>query len=471
MVFSSLTFLFCFLPLLILCYFLVPKRLIKCRRYVLLVFSIIFYTSGEPTYIIVIFICIFITWGVSARIEDGDTMCLILALLLSVLPLVFFKYSGFIIENITAITGADWLRAPNISLPIGISFYTFQMLSYIVDLYYGKISRQKNIGLFALYIMFFPQMIAGPIVRYQDIEYSLETCNESWKKIKIGSGRFILGLTKKVVIANQVGYISSTITKYSIESLSSGLVWLSVFAYTMQIYFDFSGYSDMAIGLGNIFGFNFPENFKLPYSAISIKDFWRKWHITLGSFFRDYIYIPMGGNRVSIGRWIINVMVVWCLTGLWHGASWNFVIWGMYWGILLILEEILFVRIVEKMPTVLSWALTFVFIMLGWSIFMCDGYSISEMVGFIGRLFNAKVIINPVTIGAMGLWEYIPYLFLAFVISSPIVMGIFRFYVKIKEKQYKWFPVLNDIFLMGLMVLNIIFIIGSSYNPFIYYKF
>lgn len=328
MIFSSLSFLLLFLPLLFGIYFLIPPKYIKARKSTLLLFSVVFYTSGEPVYIFLIIFCIFITWLLSEQIEYRKKGYLYLVIAVNILPLVAFKYLGFILGNIIAITGINKLQVPDIPLPIGISFYTFQILSYIVDLYSGKIDRQKNIIYLILYVMLFPQLIAGPIVRYPDIQDAIENSRESWEKIQYGTGRFIVGLSKKVLIANQVGYISSEILSHPLNLISTFYLWIAIIAFALQIYFDFSGYSDMAIGLGKVFGFTFPENFDKPYMVKSIQEFWRKWHMTLGAFFRDYVYIPLGGNRVSTLRWIINVLVVWFFTGLWHGASWNYVIWG-----------------------------------------------------------------------------------------------------------------------------------------------
>ena len=238
-------------------------------------------------------------------------MCLIFAIIINLLPLIFFKYAGFIIDNIIVLTGMTVLHIPKIELPVGISFYTFQIIAYVIDLYKGKLVRQKNIAYFTLYIMFFPQLIAGPIVRYQEVDDAIENNRVTWEKIQSGIGRFIVGLSKKVLIANQVGYVATEIMSHPLQSVSTGLLWLAILSFMLQIYFDFSGYSDMAIGLGGIFGFTFPENFRKPYMSTSVTDFWRRWHITLGSFFRDYVYIPLGGNRVSSGRWIINVFIVW----------------------------------------------------------------------------------------------------------------------------------------------------------------
>lgn len=471
MIFSSLSFLLLFLPLLFGIYFLIPPKYIKARKSTLLLFSVVFYTSGEPVYIFLIIFCIFITWLLSEQIEYRKKGYLYLVIAVNILPLVAFKYLGFILGNIIAITGINKLQVPDIPLPIGISFYTFQILSYIVDLYSGKIDRQKNIIYLILYVMLFPQLIAGPIVRYPDIQDAIENSRESWEKIQYGTGRFIVGLSKKVLIANQVGYISSEILSHPLNLISTFYLWIAIIAFALQIYFDFSGYSDMAIGLGKVFGFTFPENFDKPYMVKSIQEFWRKWHMTLGAFFRDYVYIPLGGNRVSTLRWIINVLVVWFFTGLWHGASWNYVIWGGYYAVLLLLEKGLERLFLDRIPKYFRWFLTIFLVLLGWAIFMADGYSMNELGNFITRLFYSIPLKNRVTFASMGLYGYIPYLILGIIIVSPTWLLIEKIKDKFDDMNNKVYAYVNDTVLVVLLFLCIIYIVGGSYNPFIYYRF
>ena len=474
MIFSSLTFIVLFLPILIISYYAIPKKCFLLRKYVLLLFSMVFYASGEPLFIIIMVICIVFTYLLSRNIADGSLVALIIAVLVNLTPLIVCKYLVFVIKSIAAVTGANAIKVPNIPLPIGISFYTFQIISYVIDLYKEEVDYQNNIGLLALYVLFFPQLVAGPIVRYKEIEESINNSKESWDKIKYGTGRFIIGLSKKVLIANQVGYIASEIMSHPIYSVSTINLWIAVLAYTYQIYFDFSGYSDMAIGLGAIFGFKFPENFKSPYLSTSIKEFWRRWHITLGSFFRDYLYIPMGGNRVPVSKWIFNVVIVWALTGLWHGASWNFVLWGIYYAILLIVEKGLESVFLDRTPVPLRWLLTFFCVSFGWAIFMCDGYSMSEIMSFLGRLFNSTNLENKVTLASMNLYSNLPWFVLATVISSPISLMLNKFLMMINaSKIFKTnvYAYMRDIVLMLLFVLCIAFIVGGSYNPFIYFRF
>ncbi len=359
-------------------------------------------------------------------------------------------------------------------MPIGISFYTFQILAYVVDLYKGRVERQNNILFFALYIMFFPQLIAGPIVRYQEVQDAIENNRVSWDKIQYGAGRFITGLSKKVLIANQVGFVATEIMSHSLNSLSTKLLWLAVISFTLQIYFDFSGYSDMAIGLGSIFGFGFPENFNKPYMCISVTTFWKRWHITLGSFFRDYVYITLGGNRVGIVRWILNVCIVWILTGLWHGAAWNFVVWGGYYAVLLVLEKLVLQKVFKaenKFVIILRWITTMFLVSFGWAIFMADGYTMKELLAFLGRLFHGVKLQNRVTVASMGLFSYLPYVLLGAFISFPSGMIIEKIEEKFNGLENKAYAVVHDLAIIVMLLLCIVYIIGESYNPFIYYRF
>lgn len=474
MIFSSLTFLFVFLPLLVVTYFVIPAKHNEARKYVLLSFSILFYAAGEPVYIFLILSCVSITWLLSKGIENGNKRCLIAAVVIILLPLILFKYSGFIVENIVALTKMTKFQVLEISLPIGISFYTFQILAYVIDLYKGDIKRQNNILFLALYIMFFPQLIAGPIVRYQEVQDAIENNRVSWNKIQNGAGRFIIGLSKKVLIANQVGYVAMEIMSHPLASISTRLLWLAVLSFTLQIYFDFSGYSDMAIGLGNIFGFSFPENFRKPYMSTSITDFWRRWHMTLGFFFRDYVYIPLGGKRVRTARWILNVFVVWILTGLWHGAAWNFAIWGGYYAVLLVIEKRIYSKwkgFNNRVVNCVRWFLTMFFVTFGWAIFSAEGYSISDLFSFLGRLFHGVKLENKVTIASMRLFGYLPYVFLGIIISFPSGIFIDRLGAKLNGIGNKAVAVTHDIVLIAILLLCIVYLIGGSYNPFIYYRF
>ena len=381
MLFSSLTFLFSFLPCLLLLYFIVPRRFIKLKNMILLVFSLCFYAWGEPKYIILMLATVLISYLFGLAIhtygEKGQKQKQRFAFVLSVIAvlssLVYFKYMNFLLANVSFVLPFDFKTA-NIILPIGISFYTFQILSYLIDLYRGKLKVQKNFFHLALYISFFPQLIAGPIVQYETIEDQLMNRKESFDKVLNGLERFIIGLGKKVIIANQTAVIADAIYNSQTLNKYSSLVYIAgMLAYTFQIYFDFSGYSDMAIGLGKIFGFEFLENFNYPYIANSVTEFWRRWHISLTTFFREYLYIPLGGNRVSKGKWVRNMLVVWLLTGLWHGAAWNFILWGLYYFILLYLEKTILKEPLKKLPNAVKYILTFIIVNIGWLLFRVNG--------------------------------------------------------------------------------------------------
>ena len=470
MVFSSLSFLIVFLPVLCVLFFIFPAGRGHIRQYLLLLFSLVFYATGEPLYIFLIIGCILITWLLSRYVEKRKRTVLAAAVLVNVIPLIVTKYSGFLADNINAVLGNRIIQIPRIVMPIGISFYTFQVITYMVDLYRGKVERQKNPLLFALYIMFFPQLIAGPILKYEEIQKELACPDISWENIRYGTGRFITGIGKKVLLANQAGHIASAIQSCDTSALTPGMTWLCVAAYTVQIYFDFSGYSEMAIGLGSIFGFHFPENFRDPYTSKSITEFWRRWHITLGRFFREYVYIPLGGNRVTKARWILNIFIVWTLTGLWHGAAWNFIIWGLYYGILIVFEKI--TGISKKIPGVLGWIITLLLVMIGWGIFMCDSYSIGEMTSFLGRLFfiggNAD---NPATVASLKLWGDIPFLAAGILLASPLYVTVRGKCGDIIQKDIPVAGIIHDGSLIAILLLSILFLIGGTYNPFIYFRF
>lgn len=474
MLFSSLNFLIVFLPLLFLCYFAIPKRFVAARRYVLMAFSFIFYACGEFYYFFAILFCVFVTWAVSKGVAEKKKLHFFIAMAVNILPLIIFKYLNFIILNINLI---PFINLPTVSLtmPIGISFYTFQMLTYIIDLYRGDVARQKNVGYLALYIFLFPQLIAGPIVRYSDIEDAIGRCDENWDSIKVGAARFIKGLAKKMIIANQVWHISDSITALDLGEISVPMMWLAVLAYTLQIYFDFSGYSDMAIGLGKMFGFNFLENFNLPYSSLSVSEFWRRWHISMNTFFRDYIYIPLGGSRVSRGRWVFNTLVVWGFTGLWHGASWNFIFWGLYYALLLMMEKFFLGAALKKIPKFFSWAYTMFFTMIGWSFFMNDSNSIKEMFSFTLRLFGVGEVANAATVRSLELEGYIPYIFVALLLSLPTRRLIGKAIEKLNAIKNKAIAlpvgVVFDVAYVAAFVICIGYVIGGSYNPFIYFRF
>ncbi|MBS5857457.1 MAG: MBOAT family O-acyltransferase [Clostridia bacterium] len=460
MVFSSITFLFYFLPIVLELYYLVPN---KFKNLILLISSFIFYFYGEPKYVLLMAFSIISTYicGILVDKYRGTKtakLFLILEIIISIGLLIYFKYADFIIKNINL-----WLSQKidliNVLLPIGISFYTFQMISYVVDIYRGEVKVQKNILKLATYVSLFPQLIAGPIVRYSTIEKQLENREYSINKFSLGVRRFVIGLGKKVLIANVIGTLVNTF--FISEDKSILFYWLYAIGVMLQIYFDFSGYSDMAIGLGKMFGFDFLENFNYPYIATSITDFWRRWHISLSSWFRDYVYIPLGGNRVSKIKWIRNIMVVWILTGLWHGAEWNFIIWGIYFGILLIIEKLFLLKKTEKIPKFLKVIYTLFFVMISFIIF--NGNEIIENIKGLFGIGNISVISKE---SIYYLKSYFIVILIGIIGATPIMKNIVK-----KEKIKKITNILEPIYLFSILLLSTSYIIDGSFNPFLYFRF
>ena len=461
MVFSSITFLFYFLPITLALYYILPKI---CRNFVLLVASLIFYAYGEPTYVLIMILSItfsYIYGLLIDRFRKYSKIFLVLSIFTSIGLLIYFKYTNFIIENINL-----WLSNKvdfiNVVLPIGISFYTFQMLTYIIDLYKGNVKVQKNIFKLGLYITLFPQLIAGPIVRYETIEAQLENREHSLEKFALGVRRFVIGLGKKVLIANLLGELVEVFLQSNDKSVL--FYWIYGVAVTLQIYFDFSGYSDMAIGLGKMFGFDFLENFNYPYIAKSITDFWRRWHISLSSFFRDYVYIPLGGNRVSKFKWLRNILIVWMLTGIWHGAAWNFVIWGLYFGIILVLEKVFLGKYLEKIPKVFSRIYVLLIVMISFIIF--SGESSKQIFEHLGGLVGYKDIPLISQESLYYFKSYFVILIVGIVGSTPIMKNIFS-----KEKIAKFINVVEPVFLIFILLLSTSYIVDESFNPFLYFRF
>lgn len=460
MVFSSITFLFYFLPIVLALYYLVPN---KFKNLILLISSFIFYFYGEPKYVLLMAFSIISTYicGILVDKYRGTKtakLFLILEIIISIGLLIYFKYADFIIKNINL-----WLSQKidliNVLLPIGISFYTFQMISYVVDIYRGEVKVQKNILKLATYVSLFPQLIAGPIVRYSTIEKQLENREYSINKFSLGVRRFVIGLGKKVLIANVIGTLVNTF--FISEDKSILFYWLYAIGVMLQIYFDFSGYSDMAIGLGKMFGFDFLENFNYPYIATSITDFWRRWHISLSSWFRDYVYIPLGGNRVSKIKWIRNIMVVWILTGLWHGAEWNFIIWGIYFGILLIIEKLFLLKKTEKIPKFFKVIYTLFFVMISFIIF--NGNEIIENIKGLFGIGNISVISKE---SIYYLKSYFIVILIGIIGATPIMKNIVK-----KEKIKKITNILEPIYLFSILLLSTSYIIDGSFNPFLYFRF
>lgn len=458
MVFSSLIFLFLFLPIFLLCYFIPKKR--KTKNIVLLIFSLLFYGYGEPIYVLLMILSIIVNYFIVLWMDKSSKpkKWLIIDLVFNLGLLFFFKYTNFFLDNINNLFNLN-IKFLSISLPIGISFYTFQILTYVIDVYKSKVPVQKSIINLGCYISAFPQLIAGPIVRYETVNEELNDRCEDIEGFATGIRRFIIGLFKKCVIANEMAYVADTLFGSSIASLGTIGMIVGGVAFTFQIYFDFSGYSDMAIGLGKMLGFNYLENFNYPYVARTITDFWRRWHISLSTFFRDYVYIPLGGNRCKRVRHIFNLFVVWALTGLWHGASWNFVFWGLFYFILLVLEKFIFKKI-DKLPSFLGHFYTFSLVTFGFIIFYFT--DTSTLIEAIKTLFGAHGLGNMMIFTHYQIFKLktIIIFVLAAFASTPIFKPIF-------DKKNKF----SDIYIIVLFIISIISILASSYNPFIYFRF
>lgn len=463
MVFSSLTFLFYFLPITLLIYYIVPN---KFKNAVICIASLAFYFYGEPKYGILMIVSILSTYIHGLLIDKYPShkkKFLISSICISLGFLVFFKYTDFIISNINMVL-KDKIDLLKLSLPIGISFYTFQMISYIIDVYKGEAKAQKSILKLATYVALFPQLIAGPIVRYTTIALELDERKQSLEKFSLGIRRFIIGLSKKILIANVLGDLINVFG--TVDEKTVVFYWMYAIAVTLQIYFDFSGYSDMAIGLGKMFGFSLPENFNYPYISKSVTEFWRRWHMTLGTWFKDYVYIPLGGNRVSKLKWIRNIFVVWFLTGLWHGASWNFILWGVLYGVLLMIEKLGLLKKLEKVPAFLSRIYVMFVVIVGFVIFNSTDLKVAldNILGLFG--VGATSVINHDTI--YYLLNYLPILILGIVFSTPIIKNLV---IKVKDKLPSLVNILEPIVLGALLIVCISFLVDGSFNPFLYFRF
>ena len=465
MIFSSITFLYYFLPLIIIFYFLVPFRF---KNFVLLLFSLIFYSWGEPKYIILMILSIFCGYIEGLLIQKSVekkysrwvlacSCCIHLGLL------GYFKYFDFLIENINALGGH--LSPLRIALPIGISFYTFQIISYLIDVYRGDCNAQHNLISFGAYVSMFPQLIAGPIVRYKDIESQLLFRTHSISKASLGIRRFVIGLSKKVLLANSFGKLCSIFLETQDPSIL--YYWLYAVSFALQIYFDFSGYSDMAIGLGKLFGFEFPENFNYPYMSKSVTEFWRRWHMTLGNWFRDYVYIPMGGNRVSKKRWFFNIAVVWFLTGLWHGAAWNFILWGLLFAVILVLEKQWIGKLLEKHSIISHFYVIGVLII---SFVIFNATDLQNLRDTLLVLFTGNGL---PFVSHEFLYYFKSYgvlLFVGILGTTPLCKEIYS-NLESKEKWNHTFTILEPLVLLILACIVTAYLINDSYNPFLYFRF
>ncbi len=470
MVFSSLVFLFIFFPLTLFFYFVVKND--KLKNIVLVIASLIFYSWGEPVWVCLLIFSSVLDYTVSLGIEKYrgqkiTKLFIALSVVINLGLLMAFKYSGFFISTINSVFNIA-LRVPAFSLPIGISFYTFQTMSYSLDVYKGEVKAQKSFIDFLMFVSLFPQLIAGPIVRYSDIDTQIAHRTITVEKFADGMTRFMAGLGKKVLIANYAGSLASSLLE-NVESAAVLSVWVGVLLYAFQIYFDFSGYSDMAIGLGHMFGFDYPENFIYPYISTSITDFWRRWHITLSTFFRDYVYIPLGGNRVKLPRQIFNLFIVWTLTGLWHGASWNFVIWGLYYFVFLCLEKFVLKNILDKTPKVIRWIYSMFVVLIGWMIFYFEDFSAMKTAFSVAFGASGNALSDPV-MSAM-IVNNIPFIIIAAIACVPVAKLVKSGIDKLQKRSPVARPIFNTVFNVVMLVLCVTSLAGSTYNPFLYFRF
>ena len=470
MVFSSFVFLLVFILVVMAIYFSLKGR---ARNIVLMIASLLFYAWGEPIYVsIMLFSTVFdYTNGrliEKFKNENKNTaakVVLIIDMMGNLGILGFFKYADFVLENVNALTGAG-ISLLHIALPIGISFYTFQTMSYTIDVYRGVVPASRNILDFATYVTLFPQLIAGPIVQYKTVERDLSSRKITIDDFAYGSYRFVIGMAKKVILANQIGSLFTTISGMS--QISTATAWLGAIAYSFQIYFDFSGYSDMAIGLGRMFGFHFLENFNYPYISASITEFWRRWHISLSSWFKEYVYIPLGGNRKGMKRQLVNIMIVWMLTGLWHGANWNFVLWGLYYGILLMIEKLFLLKWLEKIPRVFRHVYCLFLVIIGWTLFSQTDF------GILAEYLKAMAGIGVELVDGTFMYylSNSAWLLIILVVCSLDhklwINKIDKLVEFIKTPAY---DVVRSVIMIVLMVICFAFLVGDSYNPFLYFRF
>ena len=465
MLFTSISFLYYFLPALIIIYFLTPK---KYKNIVLLIASLLFYFYGEPKYVFLMVAEIIIAYIGAILIDkykNQSKNILIITLFIHIFLLIIFKYTDFIIQTINDMSSAN-IKLLNIALPIGISFYTFQIISYIVDVYNGKVKVQKNIINLATYVSLFPQLVAGPIVRYQTVEKELDDRTHSFNNFAYGIRRFTIGLAKKVLIANALGELCSK--AFLVDEKTVVFFWIFGISYMLQLYFDFSAYSDMAIGLGRIFGFHFPENFNYPYISKSITEFWRRWHISLSTWFKDYVYIPLGGNREGKYKQIRNILIVWLLTGIWHGANWTFLIWGLLFGIILIIEKLWLNKLMEKLPSFIRRIYVLFIVMILFIIFNSDNMSVAltNIKGLFGM--NGEAFVNDYTLHYLK--SYLPVLIIALVGSTPFIKILID---KLRKNKYvnNIINILEPILIVVILVVVTSYLIDNSYNPFLYFRF
>lgn len=475
MVFADLLFIYLFIPLCLLCYF--AARSVGAKNIVLLIFSLIFYAWGEPVWILMLVGYSYLNFMCGRLIgksgDKGAVYALLLAVIVDLGVLAVFKYSGFFVENINALFGAD-IPVPQIRRPIGISFYTFQTLSYSIDCYRGKVEVQHRFDKFLLYVSMFPQLVAGPIVRYSTIAAEIDSRRISVEDVSAGLSRMIRGIGKKVIIANGIGSIvtgcfGSAENGYAgVQFVSALGAFLGAGCVALQYYFDFSGYSDIAIGLGRVFGFHFDENFNYPYVCDSITDFWRRWHISLSSWFRDYVYIPLGGNRKGLPRQCLNIMIVWALTGFWHGANWNFMLWGVYFGVLLLIEKLFLLKVLKKLPKFVGHVYALLLVIIGWGIFNFD--DLDALNTFFGALFcrNGNPVASPVTGNLLASNVFL--LIAAVLLSFPVIPALKK---RLLDTEHGVVITQSINIVMNVIILAIssLILVNNTNNPFLYFRF
>lgn len=471
MVFSSIPFLFFFLPICLGLYYVVPFFL---KNGILLVFSLLFYAWGEPVYVLLMLAAAAVSYIGALLMEHFGTtqgkrrFFFALTLILNLSALLFFKYTDFAITTVNSLFHTD-VPLLGLGLPVGISFFTFQMMSYNIDLYRGEVKLERNYLTYLMYVSMFPQLIAGPIVRFSTVSKELHQRKIDWTGFRDGLLRFMQGLCKKVLIANQIGMMWQEIQQLAQLQVSVAEAWLGAAAFTLQLYFDFSAYSDMAIGIGWMLGFHFPENFKYPLSAVSVTDFWRRWHISLSTWFRDYVYIPLGGNRGGVARHLRNILIVWMLTGLWHGAAWNFVLWGLYYGVLLLLEKYVWGKALEKLPVILRHLYALFIVVVGFVVFSFD--DMGALWHYLCGMFGGN---GGVLLGTDVLWHIRNYgavILTAVLLAFPVYPKILAYGKKHGERAHAIWTVAGMIGYLLCFLLTAACLVSDTYNPFLYFRF
>ena len=463
---STLFFVFAFLPVSLILYLVCPR---VCKNALLVLISFVFYAWGSPVYLLLLLLvtvfnyCVGLDIGNCAELgQRGTKFLLVIGVLFNLLLLGFYKYAAFAIETLNAILPFT-LNAPSAALPLGISFFTFQNLSYLSDVYHRRAPAQKNPLDFCLYVSFFPKMISGPIVEYAQFEPQLKSHPVTLYKVSEAVPMLVLGLAKKVLLADNLGAAFQSISALSSGSLSGGSVWLGAICYSLQLYFDFSGYSDMAIGMAKLFGFDFDANFDHPYLSASLTEFWRRWHISLGRWFRDYVYIPLGGNRVSRGKWVRNILIVWGLTGLWHGADWNFLLWGLYYGVLLLVEKLWLGKYLERLPKALRWLLCMMIVCIGWVMFNLTDFV--QMRCALARMFSFTHVQLAQSIGAdVSIVPPLLWMLPALVFSTPVCR-------RVHLGESCGAEIVRNVVCLALLAVCIVFSVSATFNPFIYFRF